>query len=212
MALQMRQYKIAFTLTVSFAAVIFVANLFIGTDNFFLLLNADSGIAADYFFHYYTYLGDGIFWVPVVLFTFFFKRDYLVLVIAAIVFSTLLTHLFKDLLLPGEARPTKAIGNLQLIHVVKGVELHSIGSFPSGHTTTAFCFYLLACLFFNKRWIVFLGFLLALLVGYSRIYLAQHFPRDVAGGMVAACLTMVISTFFYFLWQKNYKNVEKNNA
>jgi len=97
--------------------------------------------------------------------------------------------------MPGEARPTKAITDSHLIHVVKGVELHSIGSFPSGHTTTAFCFYLLACLFFNKRWVVFGGFLLALLVGYSRIYLAQHFPRDVAGGMAAACLTM----FFQFI-------------
>jgi len=61
MALSMRQYKTALLLTASFAVIIFIINLNIGTNRFFLLLNADLGQAADYFFHYYTYAGDGIF-------------------------------------------------------------------------------------------------------------------------------------------------------
>ncbi|MBS1578643.1 MAG: phosphatase PAP2 family protein [Bacteroidetes bacterium] len=187
------QFKTAAFLTLILSVCIFMLNYFIGTNNFFLLLNTDLGIAVDYFFHYYTYLGDGVFWVPVVLLVYFYKREYLILIIAAIIFSTVFTHIFKDWLMHGEPRPTKAIVDLSLIHIVKGVKLHSVDSFPSGHSATVFCFYLLACLFFNKKWIVPVGLILALLVGYSRIYLAQHFPRDVAGGMIVAVISIIFS-------------------
>lgn len=96
--------------------------------------------------------------------------------------------------------------DLSLIHIVKGVELHSVDSFPSGHSATVFCFYLLACLFFNKKWIVIAGLIFALLVGYSRIYLAQHFPRDVAGGMLVAVISIVLSIKIQYWWaSRNYK-------
>ncbi|MBS1627907.1 MAG: phosphatase PAP2 family protein [Bacteroidetes bacterium] len=191
--LNIKQFKTATFLTLGLGVSIFILNYFIGTNNFFLLLNTNLGIVADYFFHYYTYLGDGVFWIPVLLIVYFYKREYLILVIAAILFSTVFTHIFKNWLMQGEPRPTKAITDLSLIHVVKGVALHSIDSFPSGHSTTAFCFYLLTCLFFNKKWVVVIGLIFALLVGYSRIYLAQHFPRDVAGGMLVAVISIALS-------------------
>jgi membrane-associated phospholipid phosphatase len=174
--------------------VLFLAiNYFFGTEQSFLFLNTDLGTAADFLFQYITYLGDGIIWVPILVLTFMYKKKYLLFVIAAIFFSTILTHLFKDWVFPLEPRPTKAIQHLQLIHVVKDVTLHTIASFPSGHTTTAFSVYLIICFFKKNKWVVISGFIVALLVAYSRIYLAQHFLRDVGGGMIAATITILLS-------------------
>lgn len=103
------------------------------------------------------------------------------------------SHLFKDFLLPNEPRPMRAITDGSYIHTVPGVQIDYLSSFPSGHTTTIFCFYLLFCLLIKKNWWLIWGLVFALLVGYSRIYLAEHFPFDVAGGMIAAIISIVLS-------------------
>jgi membrane-associated phospholipid phosphatase len=59
-------------------------------------------------------------------------------------------------------------------------------SFPSGHTTTSFALaFVLGAYFPRWRW-VFYG--LAGLVGFSRIALEEHYPLDVAGGVVLGLL------------------------
>ena len=71
-------------------------------------------------------------------------------------------------------------------------------SFPSGHSASAFALYGFVC--FNvrrpKRLISILCFLLALTVGFSRLYLLFHFLRDVT---VGALLGVLIATALYFL-------------
>ena len=58
---------------------------------------------------------------------------------------------------------------------------------------TAFTIYLIICLLANNKWWLYVGFAYAVLVGYSRIYLAQHFPLDVAGGITGAVLSVWVS-------------------
>jgi membrane-associated phospholipid phosphatase len=64
--------------------------------------------------------------------------------------------------------------------------MHSFFSFPSGHSAGAFSlFFMISLILSGKR--KFLGvflFLLAMLTGYSRIYLGQHFPVDVYAGSI----------------------------
>ena len=55
-------------------------------------------------------------------------------------------------------------------------------SFPSGHTATAFTAAAM-CAFAVGGW-GFIAFVIAALVGYSRIYLGVHFPADVIAGAV----------------------------
>jgi membrane-associated phospholipid phosphatase len=51
-----------------------------------------------------------------------------------------------------------------------------------------------------------------MLVGYSRIYLAQHFPVDVAGGIIAAIIAVFISLKIQQRVAKKYQKKWRNNA
>lgn len=63
-------------------------------------------------------------------------------------------------------------------------------SFPSGHSNTAMVIGLTLVLFY-PRW-GWLGLVAALLAGFSRIALLQHYPSDVIGGAFVALLTTVL--------------------
>lgn len=75
----------------------------------------------------------------------------------------------------------------------------SFDSFPSGHTSEAICM----AWIWGDRWRKLRAtlFLLAVLVGFSRVYLMAHYPLDVIGGMAlgsaggAAALAMMRCTF-----------------
>ena len=151
------------------ALCLLLSSWWLGKDAFFLLLNANLGTFADIFFHYWTYLGDGAIWVPIVILVIIYKKKILPLIIAAIILSTLITQLTKNYVFPGEPRPTYGLIDLKKIHTVEGVELHTVNSFPSGHTATAFTVFLAGCLLIRNRWFIALGFIGATLVGYSRV-------------------------------------------
>jgi len=89
---------------------------------------------------------------------------------------------------------------MKQIHAVTGVELNKVNSFPSGHTGTAFSIFLTGCLLIRNRWVIPFGFLYAAMVGYSRIYLAQHFPVDVGAGII----TGLVTAFLSLLIQKRF--------
>jgi membrane-associated phospholipid phosphatase len=202
--LNRKYFKMAVTVSLVIALTLFLISFIIGKAQFFLLLNANGGRIADYFFMIFTYGGDGILWIPSLLVTFFIlkRKNVLPLLISDFALSTILTQVVKNIIMPGAARPAKVITDSLLIHMVKGVEVYKSSSFPSGHTATAFCFYLLFCLLINKRWWFFAGLIYALLVGYSRIYLAQHFPLDVAAGIIVAIISTLVALRIQEYWWK----------
>ncbi|HQW46881.1 MAG: phosphatase PAP2 family protein [Bacteroidetes bacterium] len=55
-------------------------------------------------------------------------------------------------------------------------------SFPSGHTSNAFCTATSLSLHFKKWYVVIPSFLWAGTVGYSRMHLGVHYPSDVLAG------------------------------
>lgn len=180
-----------------------IISLIIGKNELFLLFNMDLGNFADHFFAFWTNFGDGIVWVAVAILFFIYRKKMFPLLIASIIISTLIVQLTKNYIFPGEARPISAITNNSGIHTVPGVELLTSFSFPSGHTTTAFTIFLLGCLLIKKNWVIPVGFVCALLVGYSRIYLAEHFPLDVGAGMLAAVITVPLSIKIQNRWAGN---------
>jgi membrane-associated phospholipid phosphatase len=67
------------------------------------------------------------------------------------------------------------------------------GSFPSGHTIAAFSIAtVISRRYPHKRWVPFVSYGLASLVGFSRISLSAHFPSDVFAG---AAMGYAISRF-----------------
>jgi len=68
--------------------------------------------------------------------------------------------------------------------------------FPSNHATNAMTMAVFTFLVFRKGWTL-IGFGIAILVSFSRVYLGVHYPSDVLGGMVLG--TAIAALIFFFL-------------
>lgn len=89
-------------------------------------------------------------------------------------------------------------GILDEIVLVSDVSLYGgLNSFPSGHTMSGFALYaFVAFVYPNKKIAAAILFFIALMVGLSRIYLVQHFLKDVYLG---AIIGVFIGMLWYYL-------------
>jgi membrane-associated phospholipid phosphatase len=111
------------------------------------------------------------------------------LVLAALLASlpaTLLSHGIKD----GMAVPRPFAVLADQVHVI-GPYLKA-GSFPSGHTTTAFVLAAVLALGLRGRGTAAWVLALALLAGLSRVAVGAHWPMDVAGGILCGWVSGLI--------------------
>jgi membrane-associated phospholipid phosphatase len=146
-----------------------------------------------------------------VLYCLLLNRRFLVPVIAGIVICTVLTHFLKRVVFPDELRPISLEVEKVLIHKIEGVPVHRQHSFPSGHTSTAFTVaLLLAAIMKRKIWSYILP-MVAFLVGYSRVYLAQHFVTDVTVGMLVGILSAFLSLMIYDVYVKRQAQKKGQN-
>ena len=190
-------FGIAFILAIIFAIGTGILILVLGKNGAFQLINRNYNESLDQFFKYFTHYGDGVMWAPLGLFCFFLKRKYFIAVLAGVIISTLLAQFLKLVVYPDELRPINYLSENFPVHLVDGVTIRKIHSFPSGHTTTAFTMVLIMAHLINKKaWSIILP-LLALLAGYSRVYLAQHFPTDVLAGMCIGIVSALLSLIIY---------------
>ena len=145
------------------AVIVFSFLLVEGKDNSFLAINRSYNSAFDLLFRFYTYLGDGLIWIPLFIYALVYKKRFWIAIIASIIICTLLTQLFKRVVFPHEYRPMIILG--EKIRMVQGVEMMRNNSFPSGHTSTAFTLaLLLAFMIPGYFWVFFfptVAFLLA---------------------------------------------------
>lgn len=152
---------------------------------------------ADVFFRNYTHVG-GSFPYLIAGILLFYRYRLAVFVLITQFVTGIVSQMLKQTW--NEPRPIKYFSDnypsIEL-HQVAGVQLHSFHSFPSGHTITAFAFFM-ALSFFTKRPVLhFIYFILAVLVGYSRIYLSQHFALDVlVGSVIGVAVTVAWQNYF----------------
>lgn len=158
---------------------------------------------------YVTYIGDGITVIiiaAVLLLFCSYRASFLLITSYAVTALTaqLLKYSFD---MP---RPKAYFADqLDRIHFVKGLYILSVHSFPSGHTVTAFSAgVVVTYLAKDKRWGILL-LLIAIMVGYSRMYLSQHFFEDVTVGSVVGVLITVV--WLSFIDRKAFINSPRWN-
>lgn len=145
---------------------------------------------ADALFPYITDLGNG--WTIVILSVILLLFNYRVAFLMATTYgvTSILAQVVKFIF---DAPRPKLYFKEQIshLHFVKGIDILSTHSFPSGHTVTAFSTALLITyLCKNKSWGALLLFAAAL-IGFSRMYLSEHFFEDVVGGSVIGVIVAI---------------------
>lgn len=155
------------------------------------------------FFIICTYIGEGYVYViaTIILLFFSYSKSLSITVNASFVllFSETLKHFFEH------ERPVRYFNSLlkqpELPNYIPDVVLHDgwTTSFPSGHTTSAFAFYTLIAFYIPNKALKIVCLVCAALVGLSRMYLVQHFLKDVTSGMLTGFL---IAMLVYWLHHK----------
>lgn len=170
--------------------------LFFSKADGFFLLNPYHSHFLDFIFIYLTYAGDGFFCVGIGLLLLLFRHRFLgLMVLSSYAVSGIIAQVLKYYII--EARPAVFLKDISYKYFIENVTLHNFHAFPSGHTASAFA--MAAVLSFglkNKRYSMF--FLAgAVIVGYSRIYLAQHFTDDVLAGALIGFVSAIFCWIFF---------------
>lgn len=170
----------------------------------FIAFNPLHNSVLDSFFKAVTFFGDGWFSIMLgVALIVFRERERGAQVILGYALSGILVQLLKKIV--HAPRPMAIIPSSTYPHFLPDYTLNAWNSFPSGHTASAFCFTaLLAWTSFSNSFKFWLA-IIALLTGYSRIYLGQHFPDDVISGALLGLFTAYAIRVFQPRFPRNTK-------
>lgn len=163
----------------------------------------------DLFFVWFTKVGEIATYLILVIYFLFIRFRYS-LIIGLTGITTMIIS-FSSKAFFAHDRPIlffEKLGNLDSINLIDGVyEVTGQTSFPSGHTMSGFALFgILAFLVGRKNLIGTLCFITALLIGISRIYLVQHFLKDIYLG---AIMGSILALFIY--WFQSRYPINENN-
>ena len=218
----LRSNSVFIGLSLILLLVLGLALVYIPQGELHLLLCDRHTPARDIFYRYYTQIAEWFPYVVCVALLLFSRIGDGVFATSAMALSALSTQVLKHIF--NALRPVTWF-DLFMPHVqlplVEGVKMNYWYSFPSGHTTSFFALAFVVCILLNSgtgrtsetsrtgystiiRRITgqVALFFLATLGGYSRIYLSQHFARDVFGGIIIG----IGITFICYLVLSRYED------
>ena len=122
------------------------------------------------------------------------KNTFLLCLITLILSDQISSSLLKPLF--HRLRPYKVLEDVRQLVGSGGFSL------PSSHAANMFSMAIVITYIWRRLWIGFLVFGIAVVVGFSRIYVGVHYPLDVAAGIVLAgfCAVLAIQIFKGFKW------------
>ncbi len=116
--------------------------------------------------------------------------------------TAVITFCLKRLVFTSSDRPTFNNDLFRTIPEEFGMNQLTNNSFPSGHTTAAFTLFCLIAILSKKRSMGLFYGIIAVIIGYSRVYLSQHFFEDILAGATIGTFATLI--FYYFFDKINY--------
>ncbi len=201
----LRAYLYAFLLFLVVGAVCLIV---LPYGEIVLWVNRHSAYEFDRLVDWITRIGLGSTMVIVSLGFALYKIRYSVMMLANLALVGLVTTLFKNLLFPHVVRPMKYF-EPEVFHRMVHLQAYNLHhSFPSGHSMTIFAMMSLLAYFSGKRVVGYVCMFAAVIVGFTRIYLLQHFFVDVYAGAILglACtfVTIWLGDSVMQLKQNNY--------
>jgi membrane-associated phospholipid phosphatase len=187
----MKNLKVFYILYTIFVAAMLALLLLNSKPDLHLWMTSFHSDFFDFFFKNYTEVGA---WIPflVVALALFYRYRIGILILFGQLFTGLIEQIIKFSW--NEPRP-KLFFQLFYpkisLHEVPEVRMYMTHSFPSGHTTVAFSMFLILAMYTKKKSLHALYLFMAVLVGYSRIYLSEHFAIDVlVGSLIGVFFTL----------------------
>jgi membrane-associated phospholipid phosphatase len=111
-------------------------------------------------------------------------------VITGYLFSGIISQVLKRTI--QAPRPHAIISHGEYPYFIDGITHSGMTSFPSGHTTSVFALAILLALNTRDKRISLIYLITAIITGYSRIYLGQHFLADVVAGALIGVLSALL--------------------
>ncbi|MGQ7868618.1 phosphatase PAP2 family protein [Sunxiuqinia sp. sy24] len=158
-----------------------------------LFINRYSRIEWDGFVEFLTDLGLGTYVAGAMVALLFWKIRYGLTGLVTLGLVGIFTNLLKKGVFDERMRPFNYFYYDDFHRFIYTVELNYHYSFPSGHTMTIFAAMSLLAYFAGKRWAGLFFFMTALVIGFSRIYLLQHFFLDVYVGSFVGVICTVLA-------------------
>ena len=190
-----------------FAFVLLIPFLFVDRINLMISVNDCRTEFWDTFFVKSSSLGNTVTVIFAVLLVLRFKLKWLAVFLLAFLFQVFIVVLFKKGILHDELRPYlffKYSNMLGRISLIEGVKMRHVNTFPSGHTATIFFLVSFFAILARNNVASWVLLLVGLLVGFSRIYLFQHWYIDVYFGMLFGTVSSIASYLIVKAYPKNW--------
>ncbi len=177
-------------------AVICILNVY-GKHDAQLMANQYYHLFFDGFFFYSTKVVEWFSFLVIIGILFFKGAKWAINGLLIYATTALITFILKRKIFTEAMRPTFDNSDFRLISSEYGLHQLSNNSFPSGHTTAAFTLFCFLALISTKKYSGYVYGIIAIIIGYSRVYLSQHFFEDVlAGATIGTFATFILYYFF----------------
>ncbi len=192
-----------FTLFLSIVSI-FTWHCIVGKHNAFIAINDNYSSFGDFAFPIITMLGEVYLIIPMILYLLLRNIKLGMGLLIAYGLSALSVQFIKYGLGIDNIRPITYFytNKWYTVHTISNYINNNYYSFPSGHTATAFSIFCYVAFTVENNAQKIFCFTIAAFIGYSRIYLAQHFVSDVLAG---ACIGIFFAILAYLYFYKNEK-------